>query len=276
MLGRSSPSALTPGKPPPDSRTALAISFAVSSGPAQVDVERDERHAGRPRSRRRPSDRAATARSRAGSRRHRFGLQLHRPAAPVERRAAPGRCVEEHGQPERPDPLAERARHGSRGLEIAVEAARSARRLPPRSGGARPRGARRSIRFACHLHARDERLDQLVALSRASVKTDRLWSGSAWTSSSRARAPSASPIASIVAGSRPSEKFGTDSSTPGIYAGHVRSRCVSLEPWRTGTSLAITRPSGGCSASCARTRAPSSSRSSWRWSRRQGRSRSRG
>src|SRR4051794_36696804 len=45
-----------------------------------------------------------------------------------------------------------------------------------------------------------------------SVYTDRLWSSSEWTSSRRACSESASPIASIVARSRPSEKFGTASS----------------------------------------------------------------
>src|SRR5690242_19552754 len=39
-----------------------------------------------------------------------------------------------------------------------------------------------------------------------------MWSSSEWTSSRRACAESASPIAAIVARSRPSEKFGTASS----------------------------------------------------------------
>src|SRR5207302_9469083 len=44
-----------------------------------------------------------------------------------------------------------------------------------------------------------------------SVNTERLWSPSEWTSSSSARVASAPRSASIVASSRPSEKFGTDS-----------------------------------------------------------------
>src|SRR6266540_6105270 len=48
--------------------------------------------------------------------------------------------------------------------------------------------------------------------SPTSVNTDRLWSGSEWTSSSSAWCESAWPSASMVALSRPSEKFGTDSS----------------------------------------------------------------
>src|SRR4051794_3999073 len=44
------------------------------------------------------------------------------------------------------------------------------------------------------------------------VKTDRLWSASEWTSRRSAYAESAAPIASTVATSRPSLKFGTDSS----------------------------------------------------------------
>ena len=45
-LGRSRPSARTPGKPPPDSRTAAATARAASSVAAQVDVERDQRAPG--------------------------------------------------------------------------------------------------------------------------------------------------------------------------------------------------------------------------------------
>src|SRR5439155_21574048 len=65
--------------------------------------------------------------------------------------------------------------------------------------------------------------------SPTTVNTERLWSASACTSSNRACEPSAAPIASIVAASRPSEKFGTDSrgSTPrtlGAWARFDRRR----------------------------------------------------
>ena len=60
----------------------------------------------------------------------------------------------------------------------------------------------------------------------------------------RARAPSAAPIASIVPPARPSEKFGTDSSTRTgqLYGGHGPVR--TLGRWRPGTRLATARPSG--------------------------------
>ncbi len=48
------------------------------------------------------------------------------------------------------------------------------------------------------------------------MNTERLWSGSLWTSSSRACSPKAAASAAIVSGSRPSETFGTDSSGSGM------------------------------------------------------------
>ena len=53
--GRSRPSARTPGKPPPLSRTTAAIARAASTSvAAEVDVERDQRRAARRRARRPP------------------------------------------------------------------------------------------------------------------------------------------------------------------------------------------------------------------------------
>src|SRR5919109_3440104 len=54
--------------------------------------------------------------------------------------------------------------------------------------------------------------DSSASSSPTSVKTDRLWSGSECTSRSSAGPESAAASASIVSGSRPSEKFGTASS----------------------------------------------------------------
>src|SRR4051812_49851316 len=73
------------------------------------------------------------------------------------------------------------------------------------------------------------------------VKTERLWSGSAWMSSNRACAASASPIRSIVARSRPSEKFGTDSSgscTRVLYEpmkAYYDARAPEYDDWWRGT-----------------------------------------
>ena len=87
--GRSSPSARTPGKPPPCSRTTAAISRATSSRAAQVDVERDQRPA-------RADDHAAGGRvepRRPEVRRELAGVDA-RAAAPRARRAGrtPGRA----------------------------------------------------------------------------------------------------------------------------------------------------------------------------------------
>src|SRR3954452_1657274 len=56
------------------------------------------------------------------------------------------------------------------------------------------------------------RAEASASSSPTSVKTERLWSASECTSSSSAAPDSASASASIVSASRPSEKFGTDSS----------------------------------------------------------------
>ena len=82
------------------------------------------------------------------------------------------------------------------------------------------------------------------------MKTERLWSASAWTSSSRACAPSASPIASIVAWSRPSLKFGTDSSgstprTLGALKEYYDRRAPEYDDWYLGTGLFADRERPG-------------------------------
>ena len=63
--------------------------------------------------------------------------------------------------------------------------------------------------------------------SPTSVNTERLWSASLWTSSSFACLPRTEATASMTAGSRPSETFGTDSSgscTASAYVGPTRCR----------------------------------------------------
>src|SRR5918996_465142 len=77
--------------------------------------------------------------------------------------------------------------------------------------GCAPTCSRRSIRSRAHATPATS-ASTIAASSPTSVNTDRLWSASAWTSSTSACAEIAAPIASIVARSRPSEKFGTASS----------------------------------------------------------------
>ena len=91
--------------------------------------------------------------------------------------------------------------------------------------GCAPSCRRRSIRSRAHRDAGDAARRRAALRRPTSVNTERLWSASEWTSSSRACAPSASPIASIVARSRPSEKFGTASS--GSTARTLRSTPVT-------------------------------------------------
>ncbi len=181
--------------------------------PTQVDVERDQR------------------RTRAGD--HRAGglVEARRPEvgnelAGVEARPAARRCRRAGRTPAR-------ARAAHRGRR---EPPARPRRTPPpvprpparaagRPGAAapavrrrrrRPEGARRRVaggRFARRRRG-CPRLNASTSSSSfpTNVKTDRLWSASAWTSRRRACEPSAAAIASIVAESRPSLKLGTDSS----------------------------------------------------------------
>ena len=75
------------------------------------------------------------------------------------------------------------------------------------------RGSRRSIGATAWRAPADERAGASRPGAPASVNTERWWSGSEWTSSTRAPArANAAPIASIDARSRPSETLGTASS----------------------------------------------------------------
>ena len=199
--GRSRPSARTPGKPPPRSRTTAAISRATSTVAArEVDVERDQRP---------PRADEDAARRRVEPRRPEVGrelarvdppLQLLGAAAAEERRPAAGADVgvEEDGQSElladAPRELSAAAR--ARAACPRAGSARSGRRRRRRSAGARRRAAQVDPLPRAR-DAREERVDELVARSPTSVNTERLWSASAWTSSS-SRLPSAGPIASTT------------------------------------------------------------------------------
>jgi SAM-dependent methyltransferase len=85
--------------------------------------------------------------------------------------------------------------------------------------------------------------------SPTSVNTDRLWSPSECTSSNSARADSAFASASIVARSRPSEKFGTASSgsierTLGALKAYYDRRAPEYDEWylRLGRFDGLERP----------------------------------
>ena len=110
-------------------------------------------------------------------------------AAPVEGRPAHRRRVDEHRQAERAEPLAERERRLPRALHVRLAAERrSARRRRRRSAGARPRGrAGRSARAPPRPPRRAPR--RAPPSSPTTVNTERLWSTSTCTSSSRACPP---------------------------------------------------------------------------------------
>ena len=168
------------------SRTTAAISRATSSVAAEVDVERDQRPP-------RADDHAAGRRveprgPEVGRELARVDppLQLLRPAAPEERRPAPGRRVEEDRQPE----LADAARR-------ACAPPRRARSMSPGPSGtigttsAAPiRGCAPVVPAQVDPLARAPRRRDSASTSSSSsptsVKTERLWSASACTSSSRA------------------------------------------------------------------------------------------
>ena len=210
--GSARPSARTPGKPPVRSRTASAISRAASSEPRRFTLNAIS-------GRRAPTITPPTA----GSIRARpeVGLELAgvdprlqpvEAAAPVERRPAHRRRVDEHRQPERAEPLAERRAPPARARSMSDwRSATSGTTSATPIRGCAPSCWRRSIRSRATSTAATSASTSGPS-SPTTVNTERLWSASACTSSTRACADSASPIASIVARSRPSEKFGTDSS----------------------------------------------------------------
>ena len=183
---------------------------------AQVDVEGDQRRS------RADQDGARTSSSRVGPK---SGA-----SSPARRSAAAAPLAPPRAEEGRPAPTGELAVEEDRQPELAADAlGQRERRF------ARPLHVLRPQRHDRHDvgHA-DARMRALVQpqvdpLTRArrspassasttsssdptSVKTERLWSASACTSSTRALRRERLASASIVARSRPSEKFGTDSS----------------------------------------------------------------
>ena len=196
----------TPGKPPSRSRTSAAISSPLRAAP-RFTLKAIKGLRARDDSLARSS--SSPARSRASCRRSAAAAP---PARRRERRPARGHrraAVEEDRCRARPHRSASRS------------AARGPRQVLRRAGRAEPRRRRRSGVRAVLAPQIDAVTRARIPASNAavsssseptSVKTERLWSSSACTSRRRARDPSASASASIVARSRPSEKFGTDSS----------------------------------------------------------------
>ena len=134
-------------------------------------------------------------------------LQLLGPAAPEERRPAAlaDLAVEEHRQPElRREPLPDQPRD-PRGAPHVLGTQRHDRD-DVRGADPRMRALVRA-RGRC-APSRTRRLRRARPRARlsspTSVKTERLWSGSEWTSSRSACCESAAASASIVARSRPS------------------------------------------------------------------------
>ena len=103
--------------------------------------------------------------------------------------------------------------------------------------GCAPSWRRRSIRSRAQAIPASSASTSSSSLP-TSVYTDRLWSWSEWTSSRRACPASAPPIASIVARSRPSEKFGTASSgSIGTYPTLRRRMTARKSSYRSLASL---------------------------------------
>ena len=224
--GSASPSARTPRKPPPRSRTVAAISTAAWSRPRRFTLNAISGL--RAPTRTAPADGSSASGPKSGAARRPPGAgraPRHRPAG---RRPGRGRAAR---RGRRAGPWRRSARRAS--------ARRAARARGPRGSigtigttsaapirGCAPSWRRRSIRSRATATASASASTSSRSCP-TTVNTERLWSGSLWTSSRRTRAASARPIASIVAGSRPSEKFGTDSSgstrllyePPGAYAG---------------------------------------------------------
>ena len=205
--GRSSPSARTPGKPPPRlAHDAPRSRARPRRRAAQVDVERDQRPPGADDHAARRRVEPCAARSPARARPRRLAA-----AAPPARRGGrtpgprPGElAVEEDRQPE----LAR--------CRTASSRARRARPLhvprPDRDDRNDVRGADPRVCALVACAGRSVRARTAIAATSAStsssssptsVKTDRLWSASACTSSSRACSAERPPIASIVVGVAP-------------------------------------------------------------------------
>ena len=151
-------------------------------------------------------------------------LELLRPAAPEERGLAAvlGQApVEEDGEPELVADPALRARAPPRAppARPRARAGRAERRPPrrcadvlPRARGGRSARPRRRFRRAG--------VSTSSSPCPTSVKTERWWSQSVWTSSSLRRSRrGARSSAAIASASRPSETFGTDSSGSAHRAG---------------------------------------------------------
>ena len=201
--GRSSPSARTPGKPPPRSRTtARDLRAPRRASPRRLTLNAiSGRRAPRITppavscSARRPEvgRELAGVEARLQARRRRRAGRTPARARAARRRRPAARAPSPIRAPDRlPPPRARAVRSSGRIGTIGTTSAAPIR-------GCAPSCARRSMRSTATRDARRRARRRARPPSPTSVKTERLWSASACTSSRRACAASAAPIASIVA-----------------------------------------------------------------------------
>ena len=268
------PSARTPGRPSsPPSRTSAATRRASSTVAGGASSRLKATSGGRAATRTAPCSRG---RARAG--RSRARRPSSAPGAPQRRprAAARERAVEVDGQAQLAEQVGGEQRLGARrAAPRRRRDGRPGRRRARRRAGASRAASRRSTRAMTSL-APASSAGASAPGAPASVKTDRWWSASAWTSSSRAPVEAnAAPIASIAAASRPSDTFGIASNGPQSSAAG-RALVTTCPP-----SLARPRaaPSSAERAGFCSSPSPSSPSSSSSWAtrapRRRGRTSSR-
>ena len=232
----------------PPSRMARAIAPRVVAGRrrAELEVEGDERRArgDEDGARGRVHARGAEV-GRAGRRRIRCGEARGAAAAQLGARAPVG-------QQRRRGRRAGRARRGRRRARAPRRTAAPRCSARAEDDGRDVEGA--DVRVQPVVAREVDALDRLARAARrapacsvpgaaASVNTARLWSGSAWRSSTRAPpAAKAAPMASRTAASRPSETLGTASSST-LRGRSARRRARSCR--RSSASRRSRRRRGG-------------------------------
>ena len=192
-----------------------------------LEVERDERRPGGDERRaparvhpRRPEVRGQLAGGQP------LGERGRSAAADLRAGAATGqRAVEQDGHAQAPDLLPRDERLGARRAAVGGGAVheRARRRRRRRAGGCRARPRGRCAAAPPRSPRRAPRASRPGGPAR--VKTERWWSTSAWTSSTRAPAPvNAAPMAASAPPSRPSDTLGTEMSVLMTRGGPARRR----------------------------------------------------
>ena len=245
--GSSRPSARTPGVTAAslaDERGDLPRDLDIAA--AEVDVEGDQRT---PRAdEHRTGSRVEPGGPKSGRELARVDafLQLGDAAAAEERRASPGRellPVQERRQPELlTDALGEPERGGARAgmssWRIGTTGTTSAAPMHGWTPSCRSRSISSRARATPSTRAASS-----SSSAPTSVNTERLWSWSTWTSSSRACAESASPMASIgvrlPAPPRSSERLraGAARAYSRAVKAYYDARAPEYDEWYEGTGL---------------------------------------